>query len=411
MAHRTFIFLLVLFHSVASGAAGPPASGPPIHIGLDAEFGNRTSTADDAIKAGIEIAIDEINARGGVLAGKPVDKLVGKPGGGPTGRPLVLVTRDNRGIPARGVDNLRELAGVKDLVAVIGSKFSPVMLGQVGPAHELKLPLLDPWAAADGIIDHGRQPSYTFRLSLRDGWVMPFLMQSALKRGYRKIGLLLPNGAWGRSNRDAAEHHASRHDQPALVKIAGFDWSDTSLANEDLELVQAGAEAILVVGNEPEIALLLKDMTALPKDQWRPLFSHWGAAAGDLPGLAGQALGLADLSVVQTFSFLDNPDPKAKAVLKAAMAKLALDDPGKLRSPVGVAHGYDLVHLLARAIDLAGSTDREHIRAALERLPRHVGLIRTYQPAFSRDRHEALGPEQLFLARWRPDGSLTRVGR
>ena len=402
MLIRALILFLACSQSALLGAAGTP-----VLIGLDAEFGNKTSTADDAINAGIEIAIEEINARGGVL----VDKQAGKVSEKRVGRPLELVSRDNRGIPARGVDNLRELAAMTDLVAVVGSKFSPVMLGQLAPAHELKLPLLDPWAAADGIIDHDYQPSFAFRLSLRDGWVMPFLMQSALKRGYKKIGILVPNGAWGRSNKEAAERYALKNSQPVLTKIVGFEWSDTSLANEYLELIEAGAQAILVVGNEPEVALLLKNMTALPKNQWRPLFSHWGAAAGDLPALAGEALHLADLSIVQTFSFLDSPSAKAESVLKAAMHKLKVSDPGKLRSPVGVAHGYDLTHLLAQAIDLAGSTDREKIRAALERLPRHVGLIRTYQPAFTRERHEALGPEQLFLARWRADGALVRINR
>ena len=41
----------------------------PVFIGLDAEFGRATSTADDAIKQGILIAIEEINAAGGCSGG------------------------------------------------------------------------------------------------------------------------------------------------------------------------------------------------------------------------------------------------------------------------------------------------------------------------------------------------------
>jgi branched-chain amino acid transport system substrate-binding protein len=75
-------------------------------------------------------------------------------------------------------------------------------------------------------------------------------------------------------------------------------------------------------------------------------------------------------------------------------------------SPPGVAHAYDLTHLLARAIDKAGTTDREKVRDALEKLGPYEGLVKHYHQPFSRDRHEALGPEQLFMARWRSDGVL-----
>lgn len=379
--------LLVLFAAFAQAAGGDPA---PVRIGLDAEFGNRTSTADDAIRLGMEIAIDEVNRAGGVLGG----------------RPLELVVRDNRGVPARGVDNFRELAQVPDLTAVMTSKFSPVALAQLEDAHLLRVPLLDPWAAADGIIDHEYSPSYSFRLSLRDGWAMPYLMAQALQRGYNKVGLLLPNGAWGRSNHHAATEYTRNHSLPAITKVLSYEWSDTSLATEYRDLLDAGAQAIVVVGNEAEVALLVREMTALPRDQWRPLLCHWGAAGGDLPALVGPALFQADVSVVQSFSFVGNTTPKSRRVLEQAVARQGISDPANLPPPVGIAHAYDLVRLLALAIDKAGSTDRMLIRDALEHLGDYQGLVKTYHPAFTPDRHEALGPEQLFLARWRRDGAL-----
>jgi branched-chain amino acid transport system substrate-binding protein len=46
------------------------------------------------------------------------------------------------------------------------------------------------------------------------------------------------------------------------------------------------------------------------------------------------------------------------------------------------------------------------VRDALERIPDHRGLVRHYHPPFTPTRHEALGPEQLLMARFRPDGVL-----
>jgi branched-chain amino acid transport system substrate-binding protein len=71
-----------------------------------------------------------------------------------------------------------------------------------------------------------------------------------------------------------------------------------------------------------------------------------------------------------------------------------------------VAHAYDAVHLLAKAIQLAKSSDRSAVRHALENLPAHQGLVRRYAPAFTANRHEALDGQQLLMARYRADGVL-----
>lgn len=390
--NRICQFVLSGFLLIALTAFAEPLR--PVKIALDAEFGHRTSTADDAIKLGMEIAIDEINQRGGVLGG----------------RQLALVTTDNRGVPARGVENLRELAATPDLVAIFGSKFSPVVLAQRDLAHELKIPLLSPWAAADSIIDHDMKPSFTFRLSLRDGWVMPHLLNEAKRRGFKRVGLMVPNGAWGRSNQKAAESHLAKNPVPDIVQTIVYQWADSSLASEYLKLVNAGAQAVIFVGNEPEVGLLIRNMVELPRSQWLPLISHWGASAGDLPALAGPGFFEVDFQAVQTFSFFDRPTPKARKVLDAAMKRANVTDPARILSAVGLAHAYDLVNVLAMAINKAGTTDRVAIRDALESVGAYDGLVRKYDAPFTRDRHEALTAQQLFMARWRKDGAIVRVG-
>jgi branched-chain amino acid transport system substrate-binding protein len=83
---------------------------PPVWIGFDDAYGLKTNTSAIATEWGIKAALEEINAKGGVL----------------NGRPLKLVTTDNKGISARGKDNFVQLAGTKDLVAVLTGKFSPI---------------------------------------------------------------------------------------------------------------------------------------------------------------------------------------------------------------------------------------------------------------------------------------------
>lgn len=374
------LLVLLLSFSASVGAVDKP----PVLIGLDAEFGHATSTSDEAIKRGILIAIDEVNQSGGVLGG----------------RPLKLVERDNRSVPARAIVNVKELAAMPDMVGVFCGKFSPVVLEILPILHELRMPLLDPWAAADAIVDNGYSPNYVFRLSLRDSWALAAMLRHAGAKGARKIGILLPNTAWGRSSLKAAEDYVASHRDMKIVAAHWYNWGDKSLLEKYLSILNADAQVLILVANEKEGAILVKEIASLPKDQRLPVISHWGVSGGDLGNLAGAALGEVDFSVVQTYSFVAAKRDKAKKVAEAAQRLFGIDDIRHFLSPVGLAHAYDLTHLLAKAIDKAGSTDRAGIRDALEQLRPYSGLIKDYKQPFTPSRHEALGPEEVFMARY-----------
>ncbi|HET9823324.1 MAG TPA: ABC transporter substrate-binding protein [Burkholderiaceae bacterium] len=372
--------------SLAQGAS-------PVRVAIDAEFGHATSTSAEAIRRGAEIAIDEVNRAGGVLAG----------------RPLALEIRDNRGVPTRAVQNVRELAAQPDVVAVITGKFSPAVIECVPLVHELKLPLLAAWSAADGIVDNGHRPNYVFRLSLRDDWAIEVMLRRARALGARRIGLMLPNTAWGRSSLAAAERRLAADGRAKLVAPAWYNWGDKSLLPAYQQLRQGGADILLLVANELEGSILVNEMAALPPSERMPVLGHWGVTGGRFFEAARTALGTVDFSVVQTYSFIGRSDPAARRVLAALRERFGVEDARRVEAPVGVAHAYDLVHLLAQAIRQAGSADRDKVREALERLRGHQGLVRHYAQPFTASRHEALDPSVVFLARYAPDGALLRI--
>lgn len=385
MKFAAFAFILLLTQRAFPGG--------PVFIGLDAEFGHKTSTSAQAVQQGMQIAIDEINQTGGVL----------------DGRKLALVTKDNRSLSAMGVDNLRELAKVPDLVAVFGGKFSPVYIECVPVAQELGMPLLDPWGSADPITDHNHRPSFTFRLSLKDSWAGPAFVRFASQR-YKasRLGVLLPNTAWGRSNQLAIERAAASAGSQ-LVGQRWYNWGDTSLLNQYTELRLAGAQAIILVANEAEGAVLVKEIAALPEIQRLPVISHWGVTGGDFAAMAGDSLRLVDFSVIQTFSFVGLDSPASRRVLLALKTKYQINAADQVKSPVGVAHAYDLTHLLAKAVNRAGSTDRAKIRDALEKLGAHDGLVQRYPKPFTTDRHDALSADNVFFARYTADDKLIPI--
>lgn len=206
----------------------------------------------------------------------------------------------------------------------------------------------------------------------------------------------------------AAESYATTHQSPEIVGSTWYNWGDKSLLEKFQMLRKSGAQAIILVANEVEGSLLVKELAALPREERLPVISHWGVSGGDFAAMVGVALKEVDFSVVQTFSFFGTRRDKAHQVLDGASRLFGINDTAQLVSPVGLAHAYDLTHILARAIDKAGTTDRSAVRKALEEVRGYNGLIKDYPQPFTASRHEALGPEEAFMARYE-DRALVRI--
>ena len=356
---------------------------------IDAEFGRSESTSAQAIRLGAELAADDVN-RAGIL---------------PAGMRLRIDTADNRGLPARAVDQLRAAASRAEVVAVMHGKFSPAALACVPVAHQVGMPLLLPWSAADGAIDHGLVPSWTFRLSLRDAWAMELLARHALAIAPTRIDLLLPNNSWGRSCQAAIERQYAGT-ASAQVRSEWYAMGSEPLAQAYERLRLAGAAAVIIAANEDDGATLIKTLAEKAAGDRLPLLFHWGITGGDFPAMTGPALTRVDLRVVQTFSLASSTRPLAARLRDGIRASGYAGDPTRYPSICGAAHAYDLVRLLGMGLAAAGTTARPALRTALCRLDPFQGVVSDYAPAFTEDRREALRPDLLFLARFAGDGRL-----
>lgn len=135
----------------------------------------------------------------------------------------------------------------------------------------------------------------------------------------------------------------------------------------------------------------------------QPLGRHWRrfrhTDRGDIDKI--------DFSVVQTFSFFRADGDMVKRVMSVSSRLFGIDRFEALESPVGVGHAYDLTHILARAIDLAGTTDRVQVRDALEQVRDYRGLVKYFAQPFSADNHDALKVDDVFMSRYRSsDGAI-----
>ncbi len=361
-----------------------------IIIGLDADMSSGSAESGESIRRGAALAIDEINGGGGIL-----------------GRQLELAVRDHRGNPARGIDNIEEFAQTQNLVAVLGGLHTPVAMAELEAIHRHRIIYLDPWAAGTPVIENGYNPNYVFRVSVRDEYAGGFLVGEALHLGYQRLGLLLEQTAWGRSNHQAMVSALQSHGLEP-VSVQWFHWGSKNLSDQINTLHSVGADVVMLVANAPEGIALVQSMAALPEERRLPIISHWGITGGNFFRDSQEHLSGVNLVFLQTFSFIDPPFPdRAKPVVDAYLrtfpeAQSAED----IFSPVGTAHAYDLVHLLRLAIEKAGTIDRAAVREALEHLDKYEGLVRDYAPPFRPDNHDALNADDFRIARYGKHGSI-----
>jgi branched-chain amino acid transport system substrate-binding protein len=141
-------------------------------------------------------------------------------------------------------------------------------------------------------------------------------------------------------------------------------------------------------------------MKSLERMEWRvPVVSHWGISGGRFPELAGS--GAQHVEFIQTYSFFGPQNAVGQRLLAALQAKYPdVKGPGDVTPPVGVANAYDAMHLIALAIEKAGSTEGDKIRQGLYAIDTYEGLIKTYHQPFSADNHDALNENDYIMVHY-----------
>jgi branched-chain amino acid transport system substrate-binding protein len=381
LSRRTILSLPLAGLAASSLGARLASATEPVKIGLVAALSGQSAKSGEGITRGLTVAIDEINARGGVLGG----------------RMLELVRRDDESNPAKGQTAARELIDKEGCAVLFGGIDSPVSLAIVPLANSAKVPFMGVWAAATNITRNNANPNFVFRVSAVDVLVDKALIKYAMMRFNAKSpGLILVNNAWGESNFSGLTAAA----EAAGIKLAGsekFEDKDVDMTPQLQRLRAAGADSLILVGNAAPGAQVIK---SLQRSAWSvPVISHWGISGGRFPELAGSWAG--KVHFVQTYSFFGQQKEVGKKVLAALMAKYPdIKGPGDVAPPVGVANAYDAMQLTALAIDKAGSTDGPAVRDGFLGIETYKGLIKDYAKPFSDGNHDALNENDYVMVRY-----------
>lgn len=369
----------LLTTSVASlaftGAAHAQSAEPC--IGASWELTGALSHTGLQIRYAVEVALDEINAAGGIL-----------------GQEVTLRAYDDQGEPARAVDNAFRIGEQDNCVVMLGGFRTPNAIALREPLDEMGLPWVGVISAGTRVIEHETgENEWMFRVSMKDRWVAPFLVEQALARAPEgRIGLLYEATGWGQGAVPDVEA-AMAEQGIELVGSETFNIGDTDMTAQLGRLRDAGAEALVFYGVDRESDGILRSMQRIG---YRPeIVSAWGIG-GQLGNTAGA---LSDgVLVAGTFSWWGDLEERPQAVLDAMMERFNLDGPQDLLLPSGTANAYDAIYIIKEALEIAGEFDREKLRDAFYEVS-YEGIVANFDPAFERtmERHDAITPDAYRL--------------
>ncbi len=364
--------LKALVAGVALGFSMSGMAAEPIKIGVSGPFTGGSAPMGVSMRDGVRLAVNEINAKGGVL-----------------GRQIQMVERDDEAKPERGVQIAQELINKEKVVATVGYINTGVALASQRFYQQAKIPVMNNVATGSIVTKQfANQPeNYVFRNSANDTIQSTMIAEEAIRRGFKKPAILADSTNYGQLGREDLEKVlASKNVKP--VSVEKYNIGDVDMTAQLLRAKQAGADVVLTYGIGPELAQIANGMQKLG---WKvPIVGSWTLAMANFIDNAG-ANGNGT-RMPQTF--IQNPDtPKRKAFIDAYVK--AYNPPnGRMPSAVSAAQGYDSVYLLAAAIQQAGSTEGPKIAAALENLKTPIeGVVTTYNKPYSHTDHEAINFE------------------
>src|SRR5215204_6867050 len=259
---------ILLAGAMALVAPAAASAQDTVKLGLVAAMSGQSAKSGEAIVRGLSLAIDEINAKGGLL-----------------GKKIELLVRDDESNPAKGVIAARELVQREKVAALFGGLDTPVSIAIVPFANQAKVPFMGVWAAGTPITQNGAAEHYVFRVSAVDALVDKALVDYAVKKyAAKKPGMILINNPWGESNENGLKAALAAKNMP-YAAIEKFQDADVDVVPQLTRLKQAGADVLFLVANVAPSSQVVK---SLDRMGWEvPVVSHWGPAGGRFSELAG----------------------------------------------------------------------------------------------------------------------------
>ncbi len=366
-----------------TAVAGAEATGETVKLGAIMPLSAPGSVSGGtAMKAAFEIALEEINAAGGVL-----------------GQPVELIMLDTEGLPERGTAAMNRLINQENVVGVVGEYHSAVGLSAKEVAHENGVPVVfaETW---NDDITAVRYPE-VFRIAPLSSEVAQADANFIESIGAEYVIIMTENTGYGIP---AAEQTAE------LLAERGIE-SDTFFADIGT-LDFAPVIERIKAGQQPDIISVL--LTGETSFNFQQQAADAGIGPQDSPMLCNQAIGDSEAFWAAVpdgnlciYRRIGLPRALYTPETESFVAKYS-EATGKAEAESYAMEAYDSLKLMAQAIDEAGSTEPEAIISALENIEYDGALGKITFPINSENPPEAAGVEDKWWHQF-PDPAITMV--
>jgi branched-chain amino acid transport system substrate-binding protein len=358
------------------------AQAQDIKLGFNGDLSASPSAlSGQAATLGLQAAIDDVNAAGGVL-----------------GRKFTLVTRDDLSQPPKSISNMSDLIDNEQVVAVFGPTNSGNALAWKQIPNQKKIPVIGTVGSGTAItypVSAGTD-NYMFRISMVDRDQVSDLMAYVKKNPkVKNVGYMSETTGYGQGGlKDMQELGEMQGIKPVCNEKFGVN--DTDMTSQLNKCKAAGVDTIVVWAQGTPLGQLMRSME---KINYFPLtLMTWAADNQSFFEAAGKTLAEKPI-FVRTVT--EERTPKQQQLYDRIAPKMTS------KSAFGfAAHSYDAVMVLALAIKQANGTDGSKVREALEDLKTpYDGMMKNYDKPFSKTEHEALRAKDYKWTHW-VDGKL-----
>jgi branched-chain amino acid transport system substrate-binding protein len=201
-AKKYQLFILGAFLLIFLSGCKPDTTGQseePITLGVVTSLTGSKAAFGEAQQNGYELALEEVNASGGVL-----------------GRPLELVYIDDQSTPEQAIIAVEQLITQNKVPLVLGAYSSSCTFPMAGVIEGYQTPLISPCAATDSLTQQGYQ--WVFRINSPSNQYSKTMFDFLGEMTDAKtIAILFENTDFGTSTARAAKQLAESHNLEILV--------------------------------------------------------------------------------------------------------------------------------------------------------------------------------------------------
>ncbi|HMN80062.1 MAG TPA: ABC transporter substrate-binding protein [Burkholderiaceae bacterium] len=362
--------LTILAGTLVLLAAPPALAQEAIRIGaILTTSGPAAGLGEPQLKT-LKLLVDEANAKGGVL-----------------GRKIELVTYDDGADPQKATVFARRLIEADGVHVILGPTASGPSLAIVPIVQQAGITNIS-FAGAAAIIDPVK--SWVFKMPASDAMAARAIYLDMRREGRKKLAILHDTGGFGRASLDQFRKLAPLFDV-GVGGVESYDPKDTDTSGQLTKLKGANADALLVLGIPPGPALVTKNFRDL--GMTLPIYHTHALATPEFLKLAGPAAEGARIPAPPLVLA-----PSARGEFRAVVERYVEAYQKRYDAVPTVFAGYahDGMMLTLAAIRAAGSTERNKVRDALEKISNAKGVNGTYN--FSPGDHLGLGADALPLA-------------